>query len=223
MREKNLHSHPLIMNSPGPEQSVFATRKYRVSLPYTLLSISPSLAALHTTRFRRLHPETSDVLNCSHCEQCGAYVFDGQGSTLLVRQKRKNKRSKSSSHFQRVSRRTCHVCGFTVDTPISSRATSPARHPLICDPEPTKTDMSSAESHHPSKQDTPSTSQPTPALPLGPQSSGQPPSHNSKKNKTKAARTLQDMLERDRRREEVRKAHDVNESRGGLIAFLQDL
>jgi len=206
-----------------PEQSVCATKKYRVSLPYTLLSISPSLAALHTTRFRRLHPETADILNCSHCEQCGAYVFDGQGSTLLVRQKRKNKRSKSPSHLQRICRRTCHVCGFTVGTPISSGATSPSRPPLISDPEPPKTDTSPAESHHPSEQDTPSISQPTPALPLVPQSSGQPPSHSSKKSKPRVARTLQDMLERDRRREEVKKAHSVNENQGGLAAFLKDL
>ncbi|KAL4081696.1 hypothetical protein V8B97DRAFT_81281 [Scleroderma yunnanense] len=213
--------HLILVMNPA-EQSVRATKRYQMSLPYTLLSVSPSLAALHVSRFRNLYPETADILDCSHCKQCGAYVFDGQGSTHIMRQKRKNKRSKSPSPLQRVCRRACHMCGFTVDTPFSSTAPSPSRPPPTDDPETLKTDMSRLESLNSSKHGTPSTSKPIPALSPASQSTRQPPS-NVKKSKPKMTRTLQDMLEHDRRREEVRKARSVNENQGGLAAFLKDL
>ena len=218
-KTRNWHSH-LDQSMNLPEQ-VSATKKYQVSLPYTLLSISPSLAALHITRFRNIHPENAEILNCSHCEQCGTYLFDGQHSTLLVRQ-RKKKRPKSPSSFQRIYRRTCHACGFTVDTPISRSVGFQSRPLLVNDPEPGKV-VTQVESHRSSKRDTPSIPKPTATPPPARQPSVESSSCNPKKGKMKATQTLKDMLERDRRREEAKKAHSINEKRGGLAAFLKDL
>ncbi|KAI6047381.1 hypothetical protein EDC04DRAFT_2623043 [Pisolithus marmoratus] len=180
-----------------------ATERYRVSTPCTLLSVSPSLAALHAARFQNLHPEAS--------------------STLLVRRKKKKKQL---GPFQRVYRRACHMCGYTTDTPVPCLAkttttqsdVAPPTFPLKASPDSAITDDLPGKSGSPSKHETPSLQTSTPPTPTE-----HPLPPRSKRSQEKKAQTLREMLSRDRRREEIKRARKKDDTQGGLAAFLQGL
>jgi RNase P subunit RPR2 len=75
------------------------TSKFKHALPYSVLRVSPSLAALYTTR----HTTHSDS-----CSKCGSYLLNGNATIRLVRQPK------------RSLRRTCHACGWTNELVINA-------------------------------------------------------------------------------------------------------
>ncbi|KAI6130463.1 hypothetical protein EDD16DRAFT_1700955 [Pisolithus croceorrhizus] len=200
-----------------------ATERYRVSTPCTLLSVSPSLAALHAARFQNLHPDTAGSLTATHCSRCGAYAFDGQGSTLLVRRRKIRKRS---GEPQRVYRKVCHMCGYIIDTPIPCLdTTTVTQSRAASSPFPLKRDLDSAiadtsldKSDPPSKQETPFLQASTPPTPT---KASLPP--RPKRSQEKKAQTLREMLSRERQREEIKKAQKKHNTQGGLATFLKSL
>lgn len=197
-----------------------ATEKYRLSTSCTLLTVSPSLAAWHAARFQNLQPETAGSLTATHCSRCGAYAFDGQGSTLLVRRRKKKKRSE---HPQRVYRRVCHMCGYIMDTPVPCLHTTTitqsdaesSSFPLKRAPDSEITDAPLDKSDVPSGRGIQTSTLPTPTEP--------PLPPKPKRSQEKKAQTLREMLSRDRRREEIKKAQKKHVTQGGLATFLQGL
>ncbi|KAI6134912.1 hypothetical protein EV401DRAFT_865711 [Pisolithus croceorrhizus] len=211
------------MNVAPASDCADATERYRVSTTCTLLSVSPSLAALHAARFQNLHPATAGSLTVTHCARCGAYAFDGQGSTLLVRRRKIKKRS---GHPQRVYRRVCHMCGYNIDTPIprfdtptvTQSGAASSSFPLKRDSDSAITDASLHKSDPLSKQETPSLQTSTPPTPT---KSSLPP--RPKRSQEKKAQTLREMLSRERQREEIKKAQKKHDTQGGLATFLKGL
>lgn len=203
--------------------SDYATERYRMSTPCTLLSISPSLAALHAARFQNLHPETAGNLSSTHCSYCGAYAFDGQGSTFVLR---RNKKKKRTGYPKRVYRRVCHTCGLATDTlvpcldttTITQSDAAPSPLPLKRAPDSAITDASLDKCDLPSKQEIPSPQTSTLPTPI---EHSLPP--RSRKSQEKKAQTLREMLSRDRQREEIKKTQKKNDTQGGLAAFLEGL
>lgn len=211
------------MNASPASDCALATERYRLSTPCTLLTVSPSLAALHVARFRNLQPETAGSLTVTHCSHCGAYAFDGQGSTLLVRRRKKKKRSE---YPQRVYRRVCHMCGYIMDTPmpclhttaITQSDAASSSPPLKRAPDSETTDASLVKSDLPSKQEIPSLQTSTLPTPTDPPLPPKP-----KRSQEKKAQTLREMLSRDRRREEIKKVQKKHDTQGGLATFLKGL
>jgi len=194
-----------------------STTKYQLSLPFVLLHASPSLAALHATRARILHPTESAFLDSTHCLKCGSYL---DGKVFSV------KRQKSSKGLK-VMTRTCGACGFTHNIPIDRANTSsfprtrksktaasvpadllpsPEAEPILGLNLPATPSIVSSNTH---------TARP-PAI----TSSTQPTAPVRSKARPKKKPGLQDMLSRNREKE-AKARQGKNE--GGLAAFLSGL
>ncbi|KAJ3739401.1 hypothetical protein DFH05DRAFT_505827 [Lentinula detonsa] len=97
------------------------TAKFQGSIPYTLHSISPALAALHTRRTRKLSTTPTDPDSETYCcAKCGFYLFAGDSSTRVVRVKKNNRRqltdaptcTSNSNSRTRARQSTCLQCGW---------------------------------------------------------------------------------------------------------------
>ncbi|KAJ4481607.1 hypothetical protein C8J55DRAFT_560153 [Lentinula edodes] len=111
------------------------TAKFQSSIPYTLQSVSPTLAALHTRKNRRLLAETTgpDSEN-SCCGKCGLYLFAGDSSTRVVRMKNARRRRKGgtnaptpthrTSSNTRARQSTCFQCGWVTEFPLDREPAS---------------------------------------------------------------------------------------------------
>ncbi|KAF9222022.1 hypothetical protein BS17DRAFT_784320 [Gyrodon lividus] len=220
-----------------------STTKYRLSLPFALQSISPALSALHATRAATLHPEVSSILHSSHCTKCGAYHFSGNGPSHLFGQQERKKRKRGVSSGPKALQRICPTCGFTdqrinvvnhhdVEPTLSPHSTilQSSISAQLPSASLTTSIRTSTSKKKPRQQSEPSgnlhpivgTSSEIP-----PRASPQPfPKQlpRLKTSHTKKASTLQDMLARDRRRDDAQKAHKrTKDNHGGLVAFLKDL
>lgn len=196
------------------------TSKYQLSLPFALLSASPSLAALHATRARILHPTESASLDSTHCIKCGSYLLNGDGAVSIMRP---SKGRRSSERVRRVIRRTCGICGSSHDIPIDSSSDSlfpRIRKNITAISTPTTRYQPSEEALETSKRS------------LSPPQSSSVGSHNAKptvpsaqrrsKSRAKQKSGLQDMLSRNK--EKLAKQDKVEgEGQGGLTAFLSGL
>ncbi|KAH7914177.1 hypothetical protein BJ138DRAFT_1057429 [Hygrophoropsis aurantiaca] len=100
-------------------ESSTATTQFQFSLPFSLLSVSPALSALHASRVQRLYPIESVHLSPSNCSKCGAYLLDGGGTVNLPRVRTRRRTSTSEKECTRVYRKTCYICGASVDVPFS--------------------------------------------------------------------------------------------------------
>ena len=179
-----------------------ATIQYRLHLPHALHPISPSLAALHTSRAAALHPEIiSAVLHPTHCPKCGTYQFSGDRPPDGASKKRKR---------AAYLRRKCHRCGFLISPPLDN-ASGTGTVPTI----PAK---EIGPGQRPPPSDVPSLVRTTESAPTPPFSGQQ-----SKPGHAKTL-TLKEMLSRDRQREEdVRSQKKRKEDHDGLAAFLKQL
>ncbi|KAJ3856340.1 hypothetical protein EV368DRAFT_78765 [Lentinula lateritia] len=111
------------------------TAKFQRSIPYTLQSVSPTLAALHTRKNRRLFAETTgpDSEN-SCCGKCGFYLFAGDSNTRVVRLKNARRRRKGAtnaptpphrrSSITRARQSTCFQCGWVTEFPLDREPAS---------------------------------------------------------------------------------------------------
>ncbi|KAJ3474454.1 hypothetical protein NLI96_g12451 [Meripilus lineatus] len=226
------------------------TTKFQFAIPFVLQSTSPSLAALHATRTRLLHhPDpATNLLASSWCPICGQYLHDGSGTIRSVRKptgNRKKVKRTSKHQFVRVLRKTCHVCGHSSDTPIR-----PDQHGVPQNPPAIHNEAPPSSSSRPSSTSTPdppsrrqhvqaiSSSTTTerchsPHTPRGvltreesvhpetPSSGPSTPIPTVPKARTKKHRGLQDMLARNRERQEQERKSDSQNK--GLSAFLEGL
>ncbi|KAJ3736294.1 hypothetical protein DFJ43DRAFT_1051413 [Lentinula guzmanii] len=97
------------------------TAKFQGSIPYTLHSASPALAALHTRRTRKLSTTPTDPDSETYCcAKCGFYLFAGDSSTRVVRVVKNNRRQRTdaptctsnSNSRTRARQSTCLQCGW---------------------------------------------------------------------------------------------------------------
>lgn len=103
------------------------TCKFQHALPYVALRVSPSLAALYTSRAQS--PGHSDS-----CSKCGSYLLHGNATIRVIRLKRSRKLP-----IARALRRTCHACGYTNELRIDTDSIPPIHdnHPPPIAHEPT--------------------------------------------------------------------------------------
>ncbi|KAK0486854.1 hypothetical protein EDD18DRAFT_651190 [Armillaria luteobubalina] len=177
-----------------------ATAKFHQSLPYAYLAVSPSLSALHATRIKNQRT----VENSDFCSRCGTFLLDGLSSSLL-------KRVKKGCKGRRIRAVQCRGCGFTNDTDVQkgnaviygrrNRRLNRNSVAVIPDPEP----------------------EPEPVAKAAIVVIRTPTSNSSTlapKQRQKKKSVLQDMLAKNRTREERDKS---TQSSTGLAAFLNGL
>jgi RNase P subunit RPR2 len=97
------------------------TTKFQLALPYTVLPVSPPLAALYTIR-------AQSSTHSDSCSKCGSYLLHGNAIIRLVRLKR------PKPPGTRVLQRTCRACGSTNELPLDAEC--PASIPLARDDHP---------------------------------------------------------------------------------------
>ena len=206
-----------------------STTKYQLSLPFVLLPASPSLAALHATRARILHPTESAFLDSTHCVKCGSY-FDDEIQPV------KRRKAFKGEGYIRVMTKICRSCGFCYEIPIdggnaSSFPRTRKARASISVPAPlservlTKPQILVVETAF-NQQRSPSVASSNPQTPYPSHpptaSSSKPPVPARSKTRPKKKPGLQDMLSRNKQKEA--KAREAkNEGQGGLAAFLSGL
>ncbi|KAJ7047310.1 hypothetical protein C8F04DRAFT_1058397 [Mycena alexandri] len=200
-----------------------ATAKFQEALPYALLSVSPSLSALHSVRIGSSNP--------SSCQRCGCALHRGESSVRTVRRPNISK--------ARAIQTTCMRCGFQWESPL-------ARGNAVLFPRTKKTRTINPEAtvvylpeeraavskvQEPSRQSIavekrPITQQAAPSpvpsakpgIGIATKLSGAP--RSTPKSRPKKKGGLQSMLERNKERESKEKQ---NGSGGGLAMFLNNL
>lgn len=213
----------------NPDTERATTIQYRLNIPCALHSISPALSALHASRVAALHPETSAMLHPSHCPKCGTYRFSGDHPTYLVDPSTRKKRRRATPSRPKALQRRCHVCGFSIDAPISPSIDHSSVSIQLPRGSPKSETVPTIQQTKETGQESPpidilrtvaGTSPTSICVPVPPLPGRQ--SHPKSSNTKKSA--LRDMLSRDRQREEVVKAHrGRKEGHEGLAAFLKKL
>ncbi|PBL02437.1 hypothetical protein ARMGADRAFT_254584 [Armillaria gallica] len=176
-----------------------ATSKFHQSLPYAYLAVSPSLSALHVTRIKSQHA----VENPDFCSRCGTFLLDGLSSSRLKRVR------KGCNEGRRIREVQCRGCGFANDIDIQKgnaviygrRNGRSNRNSAVVIPEPEPEPVAKAV---PTVAKLPTSNRSTPAPKL----------------RQKKKSVLQDMLAKNRTREERDKS---TQSSTGLAAFLSGL
>ncbi|KAI0719571.1 hypothetical protein C8T65DRAFT_736517 [Cerioporus squamosus] len=95
-----------------------ATAQFQLAVPSLLATLSPSLAALHATRARRLHPpHVHAALAGTHCARCGYPLLASNSQTRSIRKKRRPGSGPSTP--RRLLRMSCGCCGHDEDVPLA--------------------------------------------------------------------------------------------------------
>ncbi|KAG1783272.1 hypothetical protein EV702DRAFT_959101 [Suillus placidus] len=199
------------------------TTRFQTALPFALLSISPSLAALHASRARSLYPEGFDSSSTTNCLRCGSYLLAADGSVELCRPRKRRKVADKKSNAIKI---TCHRCGFISYTSFDRRETFPKSKPTTGDklllPSPSMS-VSSQSERKPKEELIPSSSRssvPAVSSPAAHSTRGTTPNlHTKPKKKT----VLQEMLARNREKEAVRTKSQEKPPPSGLASFLSSL
>ena len=180
-------------------------------LPLHLQSVSPRLAAFHICCIRRLHPDKANFDN-THCSRCGSFILDGSSDTRTVSLK-----NRGQAHSRRrVMQKSCRSCGFVSRLPLEpgnavifpkrSKGNKPAalpQKPVVEPPIPIPTPVASTSQTSASPSPTPDSNLP-----------------KSKTRKKKSG--LQDLLARNRARQEQEK-NSTAQARNSLASFLGGL
>lgn len=95
--------------------------KFQLALPYLVLPVSPSLAALHTTRVQ-------SFIHSDSCSKCGSYLLHGNATIRIVRLKRPNHPT------ARALRRLCHACGCMNELMIDAESPDPPSPSILQEP-----------------------------------------------------------------------------------------
>lgn len=201
------------------------TTKFQTALPFALLSISPSLAALHASRARSLYPAEFDSSSITNCLQCGSYLLAADGSVEL---RRPRKRRKVADKKSNTIKTTCHRCGFVSHTPLDRRETFPQSKPTTASallPSPVPSVSVSSRSERKPKEELipPSSRSPVPVSSshVAHSTRGTTPElHTKPKKKTTI---LQEMLARNREKEASMTKSQQKPPFSGLASFLGSL
>ncbi|KAA1466422.1 hypothetical protein DENSPDRAFT_876500 [Dentipellis sp. KUC8613] len=194
---------------------------FACSLPDALLSVSPALAALHAVRARRqYHPEPLPAF----CARCGSYLFDGHGAFRLSRPSLSRQKDRKRSAQERSAEMSCAACGHTQRTllprgnaalfkPVRRRIApqTSATRPTAAPQPPTDVNIPDT----PLTPLTPLSHSPSPS-PLPSVASSQP-----KKSRPKKKSALQEMLARNKEKQE--RVKSGNTASSGLESFLSTL
>lgn len=195
-----------------------ATAKFQQALPYALLPISPSLAALHSVR----------VQSSEACHQCGSALHRGESSVRTVRT--------SSNDISRAIQHTCLVCGWVKTLPVArgnaalfprtrkrdalSRSAVVHGTTIARGKEPpTKMQKVKEVSKQSTMQVNPPAMQANPPPPAALQSGL---STTTPKSRAKKKVGLQSMLERNKEKE-YKEKQSGSSAGGGLAMFLNNL
>ncbi|KAK0490916.1 hypothetical protein IW261DRAFT_49307 [Armillaria novae-zelandiae] len=178
-----------------------ATSKFHQSLPYAFLPVSPSLSALHATRIK----SKRTVENPDFCSRCGTFLLDGLSSSRLKRVR------KGCDEGRRIREVQCRGCGFANGTDVQKgnavvygrRNRRLNRNSVVVIPEPEPEPEPAAKTALVVAKTLPSN-----------------PSTPAPKQRQKKKSVLQDMLAKNRTREERDKS---TQSSTGLAAFLSGL
>ncbi|KAJ7368362.1 hypothetical protein DFH08DRAFT_947283 [Mycena albidolilacea] len=185
-----------------------ATTRFHAALPYALLPISPSLAALHSVRVKSTF---------NSCQQCGCTLHRGETSVRTVRSKAPNSRAIQT---------TCLICGWAHKEPLArgnaalfprtKKRGAPISATVVDVPEKSPAIQRPAIRK---VEETPKQS----ATPINPPSKQQSaPASSLPKSRPKKKGGLHSMLERNKERES-REKEKKNEPGGGLAMFLNQL
>ncbi|KAF9268029.1 hypothetical protein L218DRAFT_591684 [Marasmius fiardii PR-910] len=200
-----------------------STQKFQKHFP-ALLALSPQLSALHNSRNLRNHTnETETPLNL--CSKCGAFLYCHPNPIRLVRSKSKREGGKSTS--MRFLECFCGNCGYLNrrvvenDNPASfprrkreRMSVSMSSAPSVSEPSVQTADITRGQDF------TSSSSSPTPFT-----TTPKLPAHELKitRNRPKKKSGLQEMLARNRKREEKEKEKVSTQNCSRLGAFLSGL
>ncbi|KAG0709698.1 hypothetical protein DFH29DRAFT_10944 [Suillus ampliporus] len=201
------------------------TTNFQTALPFALLSISPSLSALHAARTRSLYPEEFDSSSAMYCLRCSSYLLAPNGSLELHRPRKRRKAADKKSNTLKI---TCHRCGSISYSSIDRREgfrqfpkSEPTTGDKILPPSPISSE--SISDRKPEDERIPSSSRSSLSVcssPVTQSSRGNTPVlHTKPKKKT----ILQEMLVRNREKEAVRTKSQQNPSQNGLASFLSSL
>ncbi|TFK43478.1 hypothetical protein BDQ12DRAFT_675047 [Crucibulum laeve] len=225
-----------------PSQNV--TARFQKALPYTLLPLSPRLAALHTAR-ARAQPHAASFPDS--CSKCGTYASASTSHISVKRMKRSTQFNASST---RVLRRTCRACGDVIDTPLDTgnAALFPTSTAAKGKASRSQKEYTQIPPSLETKSRLPSLTPSASPVPTQRSASMQPtsrstypdPSHpiaslnSSKSNPARTSATqpkvgskkrsgLQDMLSRNRDKEQREQSKNKAGKAGGLAEFLSGL
>lgn len=201
------------------------TTKFQTALPFALLSISPSLAALHASRARSLYPVELDSSSITNCLQCGSYLLAADGSVELRRPRKRRKVADKKSNSIKT---TCHHCGFVSYTSFDRRETFPQSKPttaaaLLSSSVPSVS-VSSRSERKPKEELIPASSRssmPVSSSHVAHLTRGTTPDRHTKPQKKTTI--LQEMLARSREKEASRTKSQQKPPLSGLASFLGSL
>ncbi|KAJ7283590.1 hypothetical protein C8J57DRAFT_739328 [Mycena rebaudengoi] len=195
-----------------------ATTKFQLALPISLLSVSPSLSALHSIRVQRPSSESHS------CRQCGIALHRGESSIRSIRPK--------ADPSSRALRTTCLACGWVQTVPVGrgnaalfprTRSGTNGRidknvYEAIATPVVKPSALQATKPPMPQSREPSSAPLTQPSTPSVSTSPAPPKSRPKKKG------GLQSMLARNRERES-REAQEKQQGKGagGLAMFLNNL
>ncbi|THV08490.1 hypothetical protein K435DRAFT_12752 [Dendrothele bispora CBS 962.96] len=188
------------------------TTKFQNALPFALLGVSPALSALHVTRIRR---SSSNLLPTDACAKCGTLLRYGGSTTRIVR--------KAKTSRTRYLQSKCSHCGWTNQKPINSgnEYMFSKRERTVTPKQPLPTPATSKEIELPlSSKTEKSVSAHVPAKTL-PETSDSQNAASKSKSRPKKKTGLQEMLARNRLKEEKEK--QAGQKSSNLAAFLDGL
>ncbi|KAG1752730.1 uncharacterized protein EDB91DRAFT_532914 [Suillus paluster] len=198
------------------------TTKFQTALPFALLSISPSLSALHASRARSLYPGEFDSSSATYCLRCGSYLLAADGSLELRRPRRRRKVADKKSNALKI---TCHRCGFISYSSIDRREASrqlPKSEPTTGDKilPPSPIPSESILDRKQENERITSSSRSSVSVGSSPMAH---PTRGSTPVLPKKKTILQEMLARNREKEAVRTKSQQKPSQNGLASFLSSL
>ncbi|KAI0053560.1 hypothetical protein FA95DRAFT_1600708 [Auriscalpium vulgare] len=200
------------------------TAAYRRRVPDALHAVSPALAAFHAARAHSLHPDIP-ARPLDRCPKCGS-LHDPAARVRPIRHANKGlhrSRPGAPRRLQSTCAACAHVDSMSLEHDNASlyprvrgRALRNAPAPTYYAEAPLPDPPRSSEGLAPRSVSSPL----APASAVHPPASRTPPSHQAKKPRTKKS-GLQEMLARNRERQQGNPAKDASSS--GLAGFLTEL
>jgi hypothetical protein len=166
-----------------------------------LQSVSPALSALLVSRV--LSTDSISV-DDTHCPRCGFFILDGSSNTRTLSLKTQRRKKTQATARRRVIQKSCSICGFVHTLPLErgNAASFPNRNKTIAPVINIQAQTNTSKIPIPSSNHDPS------------------PLPKSKTKKKKSA--LQELLARNRVRQEQEHTHDA-QAGGSLASFLGGL
>lgn len=210
------------MAAPSSSETTI-TSAFQLKASHLVHSVSPSLAAQYIQKARSHKDQEHDSLALTHCARCGVFLLDGTGSTRIIRYARTKRRPKKAgecSRPPRVLRLTCRMCGHEADVPLEATertAPEPKQDMVKVSVAPAKVATSLPRSSVVATFPAIESKKPPVSHTLGADVNATSNSYVKPKARPKKPTGLQEMLMRNKKREEQEKQSS------SLAAFLGGL